>query len=476
MGKTIQGIVDKNKCTGCHLCYNVCIFNAIQMELSSEGFYIPKIDFDRCNYCGKCLKYCPIENNSSDHNETMNVYAAKSADEETRMKSSSGGIFSELAKAVLKQEGIVFGAAFNEDNRLVHIDINSKKDLTKLRGSKYLQSNINLSYRKVKEYLENHRKVMFVGTPCQAYALRNYIGDDDNLLIVDLVCHGVPSIKIFEKYLKYTFNDEEIEHIYFRDKEDEGWGNYYISVLGKKSIYKKSHRKDPFLYGYLRNLYLNKICYNCPFSKIPRISDITLGDFWGAPQEQDDNKGTSLVIVNTFKGQKILDNLILNQKISVCISDIISASKQNPRVLDGNMNIPKDRENIFRGIDNLTFEEMDNLFIKSPKEEVLQHAIKSIQTKPIVIFGTGSGTKKILKKLKSFGMKELLYFVDNNENKTDTMFYGLKTYKPDILLLEATNDIFVVVASSYYEEIRDQLINMKFGEYVDFIDGVSYFL
>lgn len=400
MDKTIQKIVDENKCTGCQLCYNVCDFNAIHIELSSEGFYVPRINFGKCNNCGKCLKYCPIENDLSDYNETINVYAAKSNDEETRMKSSSGGIFSELAKEILKQQGIVFGAAFNENNRLVHIDIGSKKDLTKLRGSKYLQSDINLSYKKVKNYAADEKKVMFIGTPCQASALGNYIGDNENLLVVDLVCHGVPSIKVFEKYLKHIFDDEKIENIYFRDKEDEGWRSYYVNIVGVESNYKQNHRKDPFLYGYLKNLYLNKICYNCPFSRTSKVSDITLGDYWGVNQGLDDNKGTSLVIVNSNKGQTILDNLISNQKISVTQSDIISGSKKNPRVIDGNMNIPKDRKKLFNEIDSLTFKEMDNLFIKSPKKEILQYAVKSIQTKPIVIFGTGSGGLKVFDEIK----------------------------------------------------------------------------
>lgn len=476
MDKTIQKIVDDNKCTGCQLCYNVCDFGAIHIELSSEGFYVPRINFDKCINCGKCFKYCPIENDLSDYNETINVYAAKSNDEETRMKSSSGGIFSELAKEILKQKGIIFGAAFNENNRLVHIDIDSEKDLTKLCGSKYLQSDINLSYKKVKNYLIDGKKVMFVGTPCQVSALRNYIRDNDNLLIVDLVCHGVPSIKVFEKYLKYILNDERIKDIYFRDKQDEGWKNFYISVVGEKSNYKKSHRKDPFLHGYLKNLYLNKICYDCPFSKIPRVSDITLGDFWGINKEIDDNKGTSLVIVNSNKGQEIIDDLILNMKISVNPSDIISGSKQNPRVIGGNMGIPKNREELFKKIDSLTFKEMDNLFIKSPKEEILQYAVKSIQTKPIVIFGTGSGGLKVFDKIKKNGIKELKYFVDNDEKKEGTIFCGKKIYKPERLLLDKNDDIFIVIASSYYEEISEQLIDMEFREDIDFVDGIKYLL
>ncbi|NLM03436.1 MAG: 4Fe-4S binding protein [Clostridiales bacterium] len=476
MDKTIQKIVDDNKCTGCQLCYNVCDFDAIHIELSSEGFYVPRINFDKCINCGKCLKYCPIENDLSDYNETINVYAAKSNDEETRMKSSSGGIFSELAKEILKQQGIVFGTAFNENNRLVHIDIDSKKDLKKLCGSKYLQSDINLSYKKAKNYLADGEKVMFIGTPCQASALRNYIIDNDNLLIVDLVCHGVPSIKVFGKYLKYIFEDEKIKNIYFRDKQEEGWKNYYINLVGEESNYKKSHRKDPFLYGFLKNLYLNKICYDCPFSKIPRVSDITLGDFWGVNQELDDNKGTSLVIVNSNKGQEIIDNLILNRKISVNPSDIISGSKQNPRVIDGNMNIPKGREKLFKEIENLTFKEMDNLFIKSPKKEILQYAVKSIQTKPIVIFGTGSGGLKVFDEVKKIGIKEFKYFVDNDEKKEGTIFCGKKIYKPEKLLLDKKDKIFIIVASFYYDEISNQLINMGFREDVDFVDGISYFL
>ncbi len=474
MDKTVEKIVDKNSCTGCQLCYNVCDFYAVHIELSTEGFYIPKIDYNKCTNCGKCLKYCPMENRWATYDDFIKVYSAKSNDEETRMKSSSGGIFSEIAKDILEEQGIVFGAAFNKENKLVHIDIDSETGLQKLRGSKYIQSYINLSYRKLKDYLIEDKKVLFVGTPCQANALRNYIGMNDNLFIVDLVCHGVSSIKIFEKYLKYILKNEKVIDIHFRSKE-EGWNNYQILISGEKTVYKKSHKQDPFFYGYLKNLYLNKICYDCPFSKMPRVSDITLGDFWGVNSELDDDKGVSLVIVNSNRGQKMLDNLILKNRISIKQSDIVTASSKNPRVVDGKMSIPNNRRELFMKIDTLTFEELDNTYIKSPKEKNLQRVIDTIKIKPIVIFGTGSGGIRVFNEINKLEKKELKYFVDNDVKKEGDIFCGMRINKPEKLLLDKNDGIFIVVASSYYEEISEQLKNMGFKEDIDFIDGLKYF-
>ena len=472
MDRTIQRIIDYDKCTGCQLCYNVCRFGAITIGLSKKGFYIPRINFEKCINCGECSEYCPIENGPTGTVSLIGVYAAKSNNDEIRAKSSSGGIFSELADQILEKKGIVFGAGFDDDNILFHMAVNDEIGLTKLRGSKYIQSNIGLSYKKVQGYLNENKEVMFVGTPCQTTALKNYIGSNDNLLLVDLVCHGVPSRIIFEKYLCYIFDDEKPKDIYFRDKQDEGWNNYFVRLEGRQTTYKKNHRKDPFSWVF-KNLYLNKICYDCPFCKIPRNSDITLGDFWGVSNELDDNKGISLVLINSNKGQKAFENLMAEKRITSSISGLEVGTKQNPRVIEGHMKIPENRNDILREASRLTFEEIDNQFIKSPKEEVLTYVQKCIRTKPIAIFGTGSGGQKVFDKILKLDTGTIKYFLDNDAKKEGTKFCDVTIYKPCKVQNEKDN-IFIVVASSYYDEIAKQLISIGFIENKDFIDGLKY--
>ncbi|HHU75813.1 MAG TPA: 4Fe-4S dicluster domain-containing protein [Firmicutes bacterium] len=475
MEKTVNKTVNAGKCTGCQLCYNVCNNSAIVIVLSKEGFYVPRIDSRKCCNCGECLKFCPVENNMLDGINNINVYAAKSNNEKIRALSSSGGLFFELAKFTLEQKGIVFGAGFNDNNKLVHFAVNAEDDLIKLCGSKYLQSNINLSYKKVRDCLNERKKIMFAGTPCQVTALRNYVGQNENLLTIDLVCHGVPSIRIFEKYIHYTFGDEKPKNIYFRDKQYDGWNNYYVKLEGPQNCYKESHKRDPFFMGYLKNLYLNRICYDCPFCKTSRNSDLTLGDFWGIDQNIDDDKGISLVLINSGKGEKVFRAIMLEGRISASLSDIESAIKQNPRVISGHMKIPQVRDKIFKEIDNFSFKEIDSIFIKSPRKEVLLYAKKCIRSKPIIIFGGGSGGQKILEKLTELGAKEIKCFIDNDISKEGSKFLGFAVYG-SWKIQEKNNDVFIIVASTYYDEISEQLVDMGFEENRDYIDGVKYLL
>ncbi|MFA7578282.1 MAG: polysaccharide pyruvyl transferase family protein, partial [Candidatus Muiribacteriota bacterium] len=314
---SINEVVGNKKCTNCGACSNICPQKAIFMERNNEGFLVPMIDKKKCNNCGLCNRTCPMLN-EIDNNvqfKIPKVYLGWNKNEKVRMKSSSGGIFSVLAEYFLRKKGYICGAAFDNKNHLKHIIISNKKDLKKIMGSKYVQSEIGNVYRKIKILLEKNKWVLFSGTPCQVVGLRFFLKKDyKKLLVVDLVCHGVPSPLVFHKYLKEIEKKRKvkIDKINFRDKST-GWKNFSFS-LSKNNInlVREKHDNNIYFKGFLNNLYLNNICTNCPYSKFPKYSDITLGDYWGIwnyKKGLDDDKGISVLIVNNGKGLTFLQNL-----------------------------------------------------------------------------------------------------------------------------------------------------------------------
>ena len=303
-------IKDKTRCMGCHACYNRCPVQAIEMVEDEKGFKYPQVNKEKCINCGLCERVCPILNQRKVKN-TPKAYAVKNKNEEVREKSSSGGMFSLLAEKVLQDGGVVFGVAFDENWQLKHIYVENIEDLQIFRGSKYLQSIVGETYSKLKDFLIEGRKVMYTGTPCQIEGLKSYLGKEyENLFTQDIICHGVPSPKVHERYLKYLrdkYKTKNIKNIIHRTKIN-GWKNWCVNIKFDNSEYIKAHEQDPYMQAFLRNTSLRESCYNCQFKKKHRISYITLADFWGieniAP-EMDDNKGTSLVIINSEKGKQI---------------------------------------------------------------------------------------------------------------------------------------------------------------------------
>lgn len=321
MENTIE-ILKKHQCTGCGACYNKCPVDAISMEWDEEGFLYPVIKEESCIGCGQCQMACPELNEeyrSSLIHEEGACYAMM-ADDEIRMVSSSGGMFTLLAENVLEQGGIVCGAVYTEDYMYVkHIVIDSKEDLKKLRGSKYVQSDTGDTFNQVNSALKKDKKVLFVGCPCQVTGLYTFLGKvPENLLTADLVCHGANSTTAYQSYVKELAGEKKIKEVNFRDKTIYGWSTPTTIYFGDGTVYNAAWNESKWYDGFLKGIINRHCCKNCTYAQRNRVGDITLGDFWQIhrwDKSCNDWKGTSLVLINTEKGQKIFDELRCKMKL-----------------------------------------------------------------------------------------------------------------------------------------------------------------
>lgn len=304
----------KENCCGCYACYNVCPKQCITMKTDNEGFWYPDIDKDKCVNCNLCEKVCPIVN-PVQRNESLKLsYAVQNKDDAVRLSSSSGGMFHLLAESIIKQDGVVYGAGFDKDFSVKHIRINKIEEIQLLQGSKYLQSGIGNIYKQVKKDLKENKQVLFTGTPCQVEGLKSFLGrEENNLLTMDFICHGVPSPTIWGGYYSAIEQDkkEQLKKVYFRNK-DLGWKLFSLKMVFDKNIYVNDLNNDLYMKGFLQDLYLRPSCYNCRFKKVNRVSDITVADFWGIDKllpKFDDDKGTSLVILHNNKAKNLFYKL-----------------------------------------------------------------------------------------------------------------------------------------------------------------------
>lgn len=296
------------KCSGCTACSQICPKKCITMQADAEGFCYPVVDEERCIGCGRCKSVCPVINHAGGC-QPQKVLAEKNRNEEIRKTSSSGGVFYELAKKFIENGGVVYGCALDESMVARHICVNTIPELERLKSSKYVQSDMGNTMSEIKARLAAGEKVLFSGTPCQTAGLRNYLGKDyENLFVVDVLCHGVPSPKLFADYLDYLskqYGNGKPISVNFRNKQ-RGWKRLYMEVCfdnGKRHyIYSGYDRYEGM---FLNNLSLRPSCYACKFTKAERFGDITLGDFWGIGKKYpqwDDDKGISVVMLNTAKG------------------------------------------------------------------------------------------------------------------------------------------------------------------------------
>lgn len=363
-----MNVIDVNKilCCGCMSCYNICKFSAISIQENEQGFLEPVVNKDKCKSCGACVRSCPVLNEKKEIGQDVypKAYAVVNIDENDRANSSSGGVFTLLATNVLNNDGVVFGAAFNEKNMVEHIMIDDVKDINKLQGSKYLQSSIGNSYRKAEEMLDMGKLVLFTGTPCQIEGLKSYLSKEyENLYTQDVICHGVPSPKVWREYLK-SLKINEKSSINFRDKQN-GWKKFALSLKSSNKNYLEYHGENRFMRAFLKNICLRKSCYNCSFKKYKRNSDITLADFWGIDKilpDMFDDKGTSLVIVNTRQGENIFNNILgFTKYVSV---DLKEAVKYNS-CMTQSVNLNAKREEFFDDLGHISFDELIDKYLNN---------------------------------------------------------------------------------------------------------------
>lgn len=326
-------------CTGCGACAAVCPVRCIRMEPDGEGFLRPVTDGQACVGCDRCSAVCPILAEPAPDDSVPAAFAAINRDEQTRSASTSGGVFSLLCGWVLERGGIVFGAAYDDGFRVVHCSAETPEELERFRGAKYAQSDVGDTYRRVRDCLKEGRYVLFSGTPCQVGGLVSYLGrDDERLILVDLICHGVPSPAVWQHYIAYRSGQDaggqRPTRINLRSKES-GWPGYSIrfDYPGERS-YCAINSRDPYLRGFVGNLYLRPSCYRCRFKGAARCSDVTLGDFWGVwsrMPEYHDGKGTSLVLLQTPKAKAIWDEIAGRMRFAE--TDLASLESDNPSAL-----------------------------------------------------------------------------------------------------------------------------------------------
>ena len=347
--------IDHLKCTGCGACQNKCPAKCISMESDNEGFLYPEIDKNNCVHCGLCDSVCPLQKNQEAKKQAQNVFAAQNIDILQREQSSSGGIFTLLAERTLKNGGVVFGAAFDEGCYSVsHLAINSNEGLKELRLSKYLQSDKKSTYSEAETLLIEGKQVLFSGTPCEIAGLKQYLGKEyENLLCVDVVCHGAPSQKIWENHLKIFESkyDGKVNKVNFRDKTHHIHHHRIIQTKeGKDVLFSKG--SDPYMLLFLSNYSLRPSCYQCSYKGNNYFSDITLGDFWGIGTvcpEMQDGKGTSMIITRTYHGLSVLYEImhLLNLKEV----EFSNAVRNNPTLIES-VKEPADRDVFFQSFQN----------------------------------------------------------------------------------------------------------------------------
>lgn len=331
-------ICKRGNCTGCMACMNMCNSNAIEMKMDEKGFWYPYINQKLCTNCGMCVNICHINNKPQQNGSIQKeVFAMWSLDNVNRFESSSGGAFSELAKVILDDGGVVFGAYWNDELKVVHGGICSFDELSKLRKSKYVQSSIDYTYNEAINALKEGKKVLFSGTPCQIAGLLNVVPKNlrEKLYTVDLFCFGVSSPGVFEDYKTYVESKygKKIKRIDFRTK-NTGWKRYTMClVLEDNIIIQKAPQTSLWLNSFMEGLTIRESCKQCCYNNLERMGDISLGDYWKYAalnkDEFDDDMGISSVIVNTEKGKQLFDTVRNKNYVSIrSIEDIITKQKR----------------------------------------------------------------------------------------------------------------------------------------------------
>lgn len=388
-------IEEKDLCCGCTACYSVCPKNAIKIVRDNEGFLYPEVDKEKCVNCGMCKKVCPILNKAKLNEFKPKAYLFQNSNEEIRKDSTSGGIFTAIGEFVIKNNGIVYGAAFDDDFVVNHIGVEVVDKLSKFRKSKYVQSNQNNCFKEIKQYLDNGKLVCYSGTPCQVGGLRAYLRKDyENLILVDIMCHSVPSPLVFEKYKRYILkkmNANKILNINFRDKSKYGYKYSMMTVETDNGTYSQGIDTDSYLRAFFSDVSVRPSCYNCHFKTIKRVSDLTIWDCFNINEIDksfDDDKGTTRVLVQSEKGEKLLENL---DNVRLKELDINIAIKK-VKEMTNSVNYNSKRKEFFENIND------DNAFEKYYPTN-FKTKINSFVRKTLAVTGVYSSVKSFAKKI-----------------------------------------------------------------------------
>lgn len=390
---------DKNTCCGCGACKSICPKLAISMKNDEYGYKYPNIDSKLCIECHLCEKICAFKNTSISNKKPLRSYLAINIDTKDLLNSASGGAFAAIAKFVLNNNGVIVGCAWNNELKPEHILIDNYENLYKLQGSKYVQSDTEKIFKETKQLLINKKKVFFTGTPCQVAELKQYLGKDYNhLLTADIICHGVPNIEIFSSYIKW-FEDKrkcKVLNVNFRDKCKLGWSSIGSITYQKNNKIKKQiilYNENPYYYLFEYGFILRDSCYNCKYACSDRKGDITLGDFWGVEKyypELDKSKGVSALLVNTNKGQEIIEKL---KDYIIIIPTKYKYIEENNDRLKYPLKQPKDRKIWVKCWKTGRFDQVARKFYKEKRNIILISKIKRNIPK---------GLKNSIKKIISF--------------------------------------------------------------------------
>lgn len=388
-------IEEKDLCCGCTACYSICPKNAIKMVRDNEGFLYPEVNKEKCINCGMCKKVCPILNKAKLNEFKPKAYLFQNSNEEIRKDSTSGGIFTAIGEFVIKNNGIVYGATFDDNFVVNHIGVESVDKLSKFRKSKYVQSNQNNCFKEIKQYLDNGKLVCYSGTPCQAGGLRAYLRKDyENLILVDIMCHSVPSPLVFEKYKRYILkkmNANKILNINFRDKSKYGYKYSMMTVETDNGTYSQGIDTDSYLRAFFSDVSVRPSCYNCHFKTMKRVSDLTIWDCFNINEIDksfDDDKGTTRVLVQSEKGEKLLENL---DNVRLKELDINIATKK-VKEMTNSVNYNSKRKEFFENIND------DNVFEKYYPTN-FKTKINSFVRKTLAVTGVYSSVKSFAKKI-----------------------------------------------------------------------------
>ena len=362
--------ISKNKaeCCACTACVNACPKSCISMIQDEEGFVYPHIDETICINCHLCEKVCPVEHPDYSNNNNPDAFAVLLKDVEQRKQSSSGGAFYAIATFVLKHKGVVIGATMDEKHQVRHIAVDSFDELYKLRGSKYVQSELGDLFLKIKQVVQEDRWCYFVGTGCQVAGLKAFFHKTyDKLITSDLVCHGVPSQKLFDLHISYLEEKYKDIVIDYQFRNNSLWGGCEIAKFeNHKPVINPSYQLSPYLYSFMYAMTYRYSCYDCKFACIPRQGDITLADYWGVKEffpQVDTKHGVSLVLVNTEQGKSVWENV--KDGYEYYQSSVEDGAKFNGNLVKRSEK-PEIRDGLYQKIDQKGYKTIAETLFKAP--------------------------------------------------------------------------------------------------------------